>query len=134
MPEIAFRFPEIRATLIHVLDELGDPAFQLKEWVEHSSGNAWQSFDEVVHFLFDDTDLASDPSSALGYYLANEREVSAVQAVVSAVDRVLKKYGMSRTDLEYLSSPEWAEVVHSARVALEICKENGCGAYFPRKA
>lgn len=134
MPETTFRFPERRAELIHTLDDLGDPVFQRREWMERASGNSWQNFDEMVHFLFDDTDLASNPASAIGYYLANEKEVEAVQAVVAAVDRVFQKYGMRRTNHEYISAPEWSEVIESARVALELCKGNGCGAYFPRKA
>ena len=105
------KFPNMRVELLGYLNDLRraktDPA-----WIEGE-------FDHVVHFLFDDTPL---PDQALGYYLASNEEVGAIQAVVEALDLVLTKHGTKLKDAEYFSKPEWAEVERRAEDALRKLK------------
>ena len=72
---------EKRSELLHTLEELSDPEYQRLNWVENRSGNPWDSFDEVVHFFFDDTDLGDDAGSEIGFTLLDEAEVNVVSAV-----------------------------------------------------
>lgn len=79
---------------------------------------AYDEFNYTVHFLYDDTDLATDPRSWIGVVLRGENEVIAISDVVKSIDKVFDKYGTRLTDAEYLAKPEWANVIESSKKAL----------------
>jgi hypothetical protein len=123
---------ERRAALLHTLEELSDPEYQRLNWVEKRSGNPWDSFDEVIHFLFDDSNLAEDASKEVGFILLDEAEAMAVSKVTSALDLLLNVRGTRLTDAQYIASPEWKGIVECAHHAAAIVRGNGAGpCYFP---
>ena len=123
---------EKRSELLHTLEELSDPEYQRLNWVEGRSGNPWVSFDEIVHFFFDDTDLGDDAGTEIGFTLLDEAEANVVSAVTSALDSLLKLRGTKLTDAQYITSPEWQGIVDRARHAAALIRVNGPGPhYFP---
>jgi hypothetical protein len=53
-----------------------------------------------------------------------EDEKDGVIEVMRKMDLVFEKYGDHCTDLEYISTPEWDDVVASARSLLTLIIEN----------
>ena len=105
------KHPWNRETLVEYLRELADHEQQKREWLPGLG-----SFDYIVHFLFDD----QEPHDALGAYLRTPEEVAAVVAVYDAIDRVLNLYGTELQDQEYVTKPEWSNVITASRSALEL--------------
>ena len=91
-------------------------------WVEKLSRDPWHSFEEVIHFFFDDSNLADDASKEVGFILLDEAEVRAVSEVTSALDSLLKVHGVRLTDAQYIESPEWQGVVELANHAASIVR------------
>lgn len=105
--------PTMREELVWYVTVLSDKDFQRKRWVE-TGGN---SFDFSVHFLFDDTQLASNPEKYIGYILKDEEEAKAVQELCQAIDEIFDEYGTNLSDATYISLPEWNSVIEAARRA-----------------
>lgn len=80
----------------------------------------YDELDYTVHFLYDDTELASDPASMIGWILLSLDEVNAISNVIKALDVVFNKYGLNLTDKEYIEKDEWANVVEMAKIAKDI--------------
>ena len=122
-------YPNMRSELIDHLSALADPEYQERVWVKHqpAPGIEYDEFDYVVHFLFDDTSLATDPESCIGWYLTNEREVVAVRIVVNSINVLFDKCGKCLKDSEYLAKPEWLDVVAAAKTALGVFKIGATG-------
>ena len=111
--------PTMRDELISYLEGLSSADYQYSAWVSRSSSDKY--YDELnytVHFLYDDTDLATDPRSWIGIMLRGEGEVKAISNVVKSIDKVFDKYGTCLTDAEYLTKPEWDNVIQSSKNAL----------------
>ncbi len=62
------QYPSMRAELLETLRSLADREYQQRAWVDHNypPGVLYDSFDEAVHFLFDDTILAENPNASIG--------------------------------------------------------------------
>jgi hypothetical protein len=121
----AVRFPQMRQELIGNLQALSDPDYQQRIWVEARSQGTIEhdEFDYTIHFLYDDTELASNPRNAIGTILVDEVEVRKVADLIKALDFVFDKYGMRLADAQYITLPEWSGVVAAARAALKIIRE-----------
>jgi hypothetical protein len=112
------KYPEMRSELAQHLHALSDRGYQQRVWVEGRSEGTTvhDEFGYAVHFMYDDTMLASDPPS-IGWILRNLDEANRISAVVTALDSVLNKYGMALSDADYVRVPEWDAVVEAARLA-----------------
>jgi hypothetical protein len=127
---IEIKFPWMRAQLLDFLKGLSDYFYQKENWQVFREGvKEYDELDYTIHFLYDDTDLASDPSSTVGYYLYDDNEVQAIRSIVSAIEVVFEKYGLELTDAEYIEKPEWMQVVKAASKALPIFEANGVGSF-----
>ena len=100
------KYPNMREELLQYLDvlERGDS----------------KNLDYAVHFLFDDTVLADAPERAVGAFLYNSTESDALRRVVGALERVLKKYGTTMPNADYVRTPEWGDVAAESRAAREL--------------
>src|SRR5690606_17006667 len=118
-------YPNMRQELLEYLDGLADRDYQQKVWVrgEPYPGVEHDELDYALHFLFDDTDLASTPEKSIGVFLFNDDEARAVHSVAEALDALLTQYGVNLSDAEYLAKPEWTQVVDAARLALQTLKK-----------
>ncbi len=126
---IEINLPSIRAQLLDFLKGLSDYSYQKENWQVFREGvKEYDELDYTVHFLYDDTDLANDPSSTVGYYLYDDDEVQAIRSIVSAIEVVFERYGLELTDAEYIEKPEWMQVVEAASKALPIFEANGVGS------
>ena len=116
------KHPEMRNQLISILQSLSNWEYQKKCWVlnEYPKGVEYDDFDLSVHFLFDDTELASDPEKNIGYILKDKIEAQTVKAVCDELDKIFSKYGLDKTDEEYINLVEWEKVIESASKALKI--------------
>ncbi|GKX58676.1 SCO4402 family protein [Leminorella grimontii] len=115
------KYPEMRKELIDYLHGLSDREYQQRAWVEgRRPGGGHDELDYAVHFLFDDTDLASEPASLIGWILTGKDEADAVANVVGALDIVFDKYGTGLEDREYLVKDEWDDVLFMAKNAKEV--------------
>ncbi len=118
------KYPEMRNELISNLESLSDWEYQKKCWVlrECPNGVEYDEFDLSVHFLFDDTKLATDPESTVGSFLKDEIEAQAVKTVCHELNSIFDKYGYNLTDEEYINLVEWPKVIESASKALLIVR------------
>lgn len=113
---LKFKYPEMRDELLETMRTLADVDYQRRAWVNHEfpPGVQHDEFDYAVHFLYDDSTLAEDPEGAIGLFVKDQHEVQLIKAVVSALERVFDALGMEATDEQYISSPEWSEVLRTA--------------------
>lgn len=118
------RWPHRRHSLVWYLYQLADPQFQQDKWIDgqpDGTGNLY-GFSFVVHFFFDDTDLAEHPETTLGDILLDELEVSAVGDVGCTLSQVYDQVGPGKADLDYISFPSWQKVVDSAHKAYRLMR------------
>ena len=113
--------PEMRKELIDYLKSLADKDYQYKAWVDDQRpGGGHDELDYAIHFLYDDTNLARDPKSTLGWLLKNNEEVTLISDLIGSIDHVFDKYGLELLDKEYIEKPEWDAVIQAARMALIV--------------
>ena len=115
------KYPKMREELLETLRSLAEREYQHKVWLEgdYPPGIECDSFDEAVHFLYDDTVLAENPDAAIGVIIENEKEARSIAAVCQAIDSVFEVLGTEASDGEYITSPEWTSVVEAASKALQ---------------
>lgn len=115
----------MREELISYLQGLSDKNYQYQAWVEDKKPNGGHDeLDYAVHFLFDDTSLAEDPSSMIGWILIDSKESDAILNVTRALDNIFDKYGLNLTDKEYIAKEEWKRVIDAANKARKIMLSN----------
>lgn len=113
----------MRAELVDYLRGLSDKKYQYASWViDHRPGGGHDQLDLSIHFLYDDTSLATNPESWIGAILYNKYEAQAVKHVTESIDKIFDKYGLNLTDKEYIEKPEWDEVIENAKKAYLILK------------
>lgn len=117
---IEVKYHEMRKELEEHLRALADPAYQRRVWVDGQTDGAVQhdEFDYAVHFLYDDTQLASDAHSTVGWILKSASEAECIAALVKSIDVVFERYGTKLSDAEYIELPEWRSVVLAAEAAV----------------
>lgn len=115
------QYPKMREELLETLRSLSDREYQHKAWLESDYPPAieYDSFDEAVHFLYDDTVLAENPDAAIGVIIENEKEARLMSAVCQAIDLVLEVLGTEASDEDYINSSGWISVVEAASKALQ---------------
>ncbi|MBK5073798.1 hypothetical protein I2492_13365 [Budviciaceae bacterium CWB-B4] len=111
----------MREELIDYIRGLSDEKYQYQAWIEGvRPGGGYDELDYTVHFLYDDTDLADDPESMIGWILVGKSESDAVAKVISSLDIIFDKYGTELSDKEYLAKEEWRDVIKAAKEAEKI--------------
>jgi hypothetical protein len=120
------RYPNLRINLISFLESLSDKEYQQHVWIEgrRLDGVVHDEFDYSVHFLFDDTDLARDAKSDVGYILYDDEEAESISFLTQIIDRMLKKHGTKLSDADYMALPEWPMVIDAANAALKVIRSN----------
>ncbi len=118
------RYPQMRNELLETLRVLAERDYQQRAWVEHCypASIQYDSFDEAVHFLYDDTLLAKNPNAAIGQILKNSEEAHSIEAVYNALDRVFDDLGRSQADEAYINAAQWETVIAAASSALQVMK------------
>ncbi|MCC3570521.1 MAG: hypothetical protein JGK30_00200 [Microcoleus sp. PH2017_40_RAT_O_B] len=116
------KYPKMREELLETLRSLADREYQHKAWLEsdYPPGIESDSFDEAVHFLYDDTVLAENPDAAIGVIIEDEKEARLMEAVCQAIDLVFEALGTEVSDEDYIKSSEWTGVVEAASKALQL--------------
>lgn len=115
-PEL--KLPSMRKELVDYLQGLSDREYQYQAWVNNRRiGGGHDELDYAVHFLYDDTNLARDPISTVGWILKNNDEVDLISDLVRQLDHIFDKYGLDLTDKEYIETMEWEAVIKSAAAA-----------------
>lgn len=116
------QYPKMRGELLETLRSLASREYQEKAWINHNypAGVLYDSFDEAVHFLFDDTILAENPNTAIGVILETEKEARLIAAVCTAIEQLLEAHGTEMSDKEFINSAEWTNVVGTASLALQV--------------
>lgn len=86
MEDLAFsrlKFLAMRKELIDYLQGLADKDYQYKAWVnDQRPGGGHDELNYAIHFLYDDTRLARDPRSTLGWFLKDDEEVGLISDLV----------------------------------------------------
>lgn len=115
----------MRAELLSYLEGLSDPAYQRSCWVEGicPDGVKHDEFDYAIHFLFDDTELGSAPESCIGVFLVDQKEADCIRKVCNAINDLFKRNGTELNDADYITRPEWEQVISTARDALRVMKD-----------
>ena len=122
---IQVTYPNMREELVEYLQRLADLGYQKRVWINGESVGTVKhdEFDYAVHFLFDDTALAKDVYSTIGWILQDTSEAELIATLTSCIDRVLQKYGTELSDAQYIELPEWQSVVAAAKAALVSISE-----------
>ena len=76
------------------------------------------SFDNIVHYILDDTRLDEDADDRIGSYVRDAKEAAYVHEAAKAILAMLKTYGGGLTDAQYTARPEWQHVLATAKAAL----------------
>ena len=115
-------FSGMRKELVEYIEVLSDRQYQEKFWVrqERTVDIQHDEFDYAIHFLFDDTDLARDPNSTVGFILKDASEVEVISGLILKIDDIFNKYGTGLTDEQYMATPEWVDVICAAKRALDL--------------
>lgn len=108
-------YPYMRLDLREFAHSLGDPAHQDRVWIQHRPLDKQDNLTDVVHFFYDDTDLAIHPDRYIGGILKDGSEACAVGALTSALDELFAQLGTEQPDVAYLRAPGWTKVVALAR-------------------
>ena len=114
----------MRNELIDYLKGLADKTYQYDCWVNNKCPDNVENdeLDYAVHFLFDDTNLSSDPESHIGDILKCSEEVQVIKNVCTQLSNIFEKYGYDRTDEEYICLDDWDLVVGASHKALNSIK------------
>ena len=113
MTQAELKYPMIRVRLLRALADLSDVDRHSEEWFSDISEDG-RGLGEVIHVLYDDTQLAIDPSGYLGLALASEAEVT----LVGDLARSLGALGPLDHAARLRGDPRWDDVVAQARGAL----------------
>lgn len=113
MTQAELKYPMIRVRLLRALADLSDVDRHSEEWFSDISEDG-RGLGEVIHVLYDDTQLAVDPSGYLGLALVSEGEVT----LVGDLARALGALGPLDRAARLRGDPRWDDVVAQARRAL----------------
>lgn len=125
MSENIFKYPFLRRELLMCMQALADKEYQCAAWINRNfpPGIEWDSLSVAVDFLFNDSGLSDDPEGAIGLFLL-EDELEGVVEMIKKLELIFDKYGDFCSDLEYISVPEWSDVVESAEALLVVIRCN----------
>jgi hypothetical protein len=112
----------MRDELIEYIRSLADRDYQESAWAKKVPirDGVYDCMDYAIHFIYDDTCLAENPSKALGWFIKNEEELDAIKRLVSSLDFIFEKYGTKLKDESYIKLKEWNAVIENAKVLKDI--------------
>ena len=113
------QYPQIRLRIMRALADLSDERNHSNEWFEDIDESG-RGLGEVVHMLFDDSTVATDPEGYIGVALYDIEEARAIEDVV----RALLEVGTHPTAVAR-DSPHWPVAVLRARWALQTMAFSG---------
>lgn len=111
------KYPNMRDELISYLEDLADEDGRQQQWAPNGG-----EFDEVVHFICDDTPLGRAPSEAIGIFLENDVEAAAVKRLVGAIERLFEVHGTALGNAQVGSHAQWCAVKEHAQELLRILR------------
>lgn len=114
------KYPSMRADLCSYLSSLSDVTYQNHVWVQGHTPTSRDSFGDIIHFLYDDTKLAISSSDCMNTILQNQVEAEHIASLILILDKMFEVYGLKLTDAEYVSKPEWKQVVELAAAAKQM--------------
>lgn len=120
------KFPDIRVNLIAYVNSLSDMQYQKQFWGKKDPENPefYDDFDESIHFLYDSTDIASDPESWIGLALKNTTEANLISNLDKSLNELFEKHGTDLKDEEYMQMKEWEFITGNAETLYaELTKE-----------
>lgn len=122
----AAQFPAMRDEVIASLRSLSDTTHQREQWGRYDPEISY--YDDLslnVHTLYDDCEVLPDPAAAVPAVL-REGDVSAFEALEAVLGPLLEQLG-DRPDADYMSHPQWPEVVRAASAALAAMRASDTG-------
>ena len=76
------KYPHVRSRVMHTLALLADVEYQEQCWVRSAPPpGRYESLDEDIHTLFDDTNVVSDPEDNLGSSLLPGPELTSTEVM-----------------------------------------------------
>jgi hypothetical protein len=119
-------FPAIRGGLVSALFPLASADYHRLVWAKHRFQPVSRGYSgfEFVSNVFDDYDFAR--TKAVGEVLYSEEEQSLMKAVLAALDSLYNRHDVfdEKTQIAYMSSPEWKTVMSAAEAAYEVLADN----------
>ena len=114
----ALKYPWRRLELIWQLQDI----LGLKKTVAVQSHD--RRIDDAYHFLFDDTDLASNPEKEIGVSLLHSHEVACISELSRRLDELCMELGDAASQA-FIDHPKWQCVEDAASVALDMLYKAG---------
>lgn len=113
------QYPRMREELIGYLEHLADQEYQERVWVRGEYPSADYSDDLTQTFeLLEDMGVLETPETRIGSILQDSAEAAGLAGLGTAFHDLFERHGTELTDAEYLATPEWAQVVSRAGLAL----------------
>lgn len=125
---IGVRYPEWRENITDAVRALADANYQRRVWIDRRPGpdEPYDTLDYNVHELFDDSNVLSDPSGAVGVLLASETEAAAFRSLGNVLGALIDDLG-DAPDARYLADPRWPLVIARARDVLAVLGDATAG-------
>lgn len=116
MKPIKIDFPEMREELIECIKGLSDLEYQKKYWgkIHTTNPNVYDDFNQTIHFLYDDSNIAEDPDSWIGLILISQEESSLIKTLNTHIECLFKSYGTKLSDEDYMNKPEWKNIISTS--------------------
>jgi hypothetical protein len=95
------KFPEMRAEMLNYLDLVG------KIRRDQEALNATENLEYIVHYFFDDTEVAQKPDEYIGITLISKEEVSVIGIFGKLLNEYLEKFSPGTSPLRFEDGEEW---------------------------
>lgn len=117
MKPIKIDFPEMREELIEYIKGLSDLEYQKEYWgkVHPTNPNFYDDFNQTIHFLYDDSNIAQDPDSWIGLVLISQEESSLIKTLNNQIECLFKSYGTKLSDEDYMNKPGWKNIISTSQ-------------------
>ena len=112
------KFPEMRAEMLDYLDLVG----RLQQ--DQESPSAAEDLEYIVHYFFDDTELAQKPDEYIGITLISKEEVSVIRNFGKLLNEYLEKFSPGASPLRFEEGEEWKAIQTAAGLALYTLKSS----------
>lgn len=125
---IKIQFPQQRLNVKEYFKSLSNRQYQEKVWLHHEIPEQYDSFDDAIAFLFDiaglEDELETNNTSNIGVIFYDEEEAFAASQVIRAINQVLIMKGLKASDLEYMNTEQWPDVLSASEAALRMMEKN----------
>ncbi len=115
----------MRLQLIWCVRMLADTKYQQIVWLKRQPPGKtyYDSMDDVIHCLFDDTPIAKSANDAIGVILKNEDEAEAIGLVIKAIEKIMDLLPVNSSSEAYINSEYWPEVVATSTLAYKLLSQ-----------